>query len=87
MLDTFQSTKFSRLKWAGSKVQVTILRSRVQVTAPSINYQSTQIPLDLTEHFVERLGLGYTFNAIIYLYHGNLYSDLCKSDLYFRLAA
>ena len=76
MLDTFQSTKFSRLKWAVSKVQVTILRSRVQITAPSINYQSTQIPLDLIEHFFERLGLGYTFNAIIFLYHGDLYSHL-----------
>ena len=67
---------FSRLKWAVSKVQVTILRSRVQITAPSINYQSTQIPLDLIEHFFERLGLGYTFNAIIFLYHGDLYSHL-----------
>ena len=25
-------------------------RSKVQVTAPSINYQTTQIPFDLTEH-------------------------------------
>ena len=32
-------------------------RSMVQVTASLINYQTTQIPLDLTE-------LGDTFNAI-----------------------
>ena len=32
---------------AGSKVQVTFYRSRVQITAPSINYQATQSPLDL----------------------------------------
>ena len=48
---------------AGSKVQVTFYRSRVQVIAPSINYQTTQIPLDLIEHFVKRLGLGDSFNA------------------------
>ena len=39
-------------------------RSRVQVFAPSINYQTTQIPLDLIEHFVKRLGLGDSFNAV-----------------------
>ena len=43
---------------AGSKVQVTFHRSREQVTVPPINYQSTQIPLDLIEHFVKRLGIG-----------------------------
>ena len=48
-----------------SKVQVTFHRSRVQVTASLINYHTTQIPLDLTEHFVKRLGLGDTFNADI----------------------
>ena len=32
---------------AGSKVQVTFHRSSVQVTAPSINCQTTQISLDL----------------------------------------
>ena len=37
---------------AWSKVQVTFHRSRVQVTAPSINYQTTQIPLDLIEHLL-----------------------------------
>ena len=37
---------------------VTFHRSRVQVTAALINYQTTQIPLNLTEHFVKRLGLG-----------------------------
>ena len=37
----------------------------VQLTAPSINYQTTHIPLDLIEHFVtKRLGLGDTFNGI-----------------------
>ena len=36
----------------------------IQVTAPSINYQTTQIPLDLIEHFIRRLGLGDTFNAV-----------------------
>ena len=49
---------------AGSKVRVTFHRSRVQVIAPSINYQTTQIPLDLIEHFVKRLGLGDSFNAV-----------------------
>ena len=47
-----------------SKVQVTFHRSRVKITASLINYHTTQIPLDLTEHFVKRLGLGDTFNAI-----------------------
>ena len=41
-----------RFSHAGSKVQVTFHRSRVQVTPPSIYYQTTQIPLDLIEHFV-----------------------------------
>ena len=50
--------------FAGSKVQVTFHRSRVQGIAPSINYQTTQIPLDLIEHFVKRLGLGDSFNAV-----------------------
>ena len=50
---------------ARSKVQVTFHRSRVQViTAPSINCQTTQVPLDLIEHFVKRLGLGDSFNAV-----------------------
>ena len=44
----------------GSKVRVMLHRSRIQVTAPLINYQTTRIPLDLTE----KLGLGDTFNAI-----------------------
>ena len=38
--------------------------SKVQVTAPLINYQTTQIPLDLIERFVKRLGIGDTFNAV-----------------------
>ena len=49
---------------AWSKVRVTFHRSRVQVIAPSINYQTTQIALDLIEHFVKRLGLGDSFNAV-----------------------
>ena len=28
------------------------------------DYQTTQIPLDLIEHFVKRLGLGDSFNAV-----------------------
>ena len=72
---------------AGSKVQVTFHRSRVQVIAPSINYQTTQIPLDLIEHFVKRLGLGDSFNA----FHLSLLSWWpvlwpVKSVLYFRPA-
>ena len=39
-------------------------RSKVQVIAPSINYQTTQIPLDLIEHVVKRLGLGNTFSPV-----------------------
>ena len=39
-------------------------RSRKQGIAPSINYQTTQIPLDLIEHFVKRLGLGDSFNVV-----------------------
>ena len=49
---------------ARSKVQVTFHRSTVQVNAPSITYQTTQIPLHLVEHFVKRLGLGDTFKAV-----------------------
>lgn len=50
---------------AGSKAQVTFHSSRVQVAVLSINYQTTQIPLDLMEHFFfKRLGLGDTFNVI-----------------------
>ena len=32
--------------------------------SPLINYQTTQIPLDLIEHFVKRLGLGDSFNVV-----------------------
>ena len=46
----------------------------MRVTAPSINYQITQIPLDPVEHFVERLGLGDTFNADLY------HDDLCSGS-------
>ena len=49
---------------AGSKVEATFHRWRAQVTAPSINYQTTLISLELIEHFVKRLGLGETFNAV-----------------------
>ena len=67
------------LKFAGSKVQVTFHWSRVQVTAPSINYQTTQFLLELIKHLVKRLGLGDTFSAVFfYLYHSHLYSDLWK---------
>ena len=52
------------LKFAGFKVQVTFHWSRVQVTAPSINYQTTQFPIELIKHFVKRLGLGDTFSAV-----------------------
>ena len=58
-LETGDKLYFS-LNEAGSKVRVTLHRSRIQVTAPLINYQTTRIPLDLTE----KLGLGDTFNAI-----------------------
>ena len=44
--------------------EVTFHKSRVQVIAPLINYQTTQIPLDLMEHFVKRLGLGDSFNVV-----------------------
>ena len=57
----------------------------MQVTAPSINYQTTKITLDLIEY--QRLELGGTFNNIILcvsLYHGDLYSSLRKSHLYLR---
>ena len=36
----------------------------MQVTAPAIDYQTTQIPLDLIEHFVKRLVLGDSLNAV-----------------------
>lgn len=48
----------------GCKVQVTFHRSREEVTAPTINYQTTQVPLDLNENFVMKLGLGDTFTAV-----------------------
>ena len=62
-LETEDKLYFS-LNEAGSKVQVTFHRSRIQVTAPLINYQTTRIPLHLTERFVKRLGLGDTFNVV-----------------------
>ena len=34
------------------------------VTALSINYETTHIPLDLIAHFVKILGLGDTFYAV-----------------------
>lgn len=36
-------------------IQVIFHTSRVQVTVPSINSQTTQIPLDLTEHFFKKM--------------------------------
>ena len=71
----------------GSKVQVTVHRSRVQVIAPLINYQTTQIPLDLIEHFVKRLGLGDSFNVVHLSLSWWPVLWLVKSDLYFRPAA
>ena len=64
---------------------VTFHRSREQVTAPSINYQTTQILLGLIEHFVKGLLLGDTFNTVYFVMVTctDLYSDLWKSDLYF----
>ena len=50
-----------------------------------INYQTTQFLLDLIEHSVKRLGLGDTLNLLL-IYHGDQYSNLWKSDLYFRPA-
>lgn len=54
-LETGDKLYFS-LNEAGSKVRVTLHRSRIQVTAPLINCQTTRIPLNLIEHFVKRLG-------------------------------
>ena len=34
------------------------------LTAPWINYRTTQVSLDLKENFVKRLGIGDTFNVI-----------------------
>ena len=36
----------------------------IQVTAPALNYQTTDYTLDLIEYFVKRLELGDTFNAV-----------------------
>ena len=58
-----------------------------RVTAPSINYQTTQIPIDPIKHFVKKLGLGETFNGVhlsVSLWFLN--SNLWKSDLCFRPA-
>ena len=64
-------------------------RSRVQVTAPSLNYQGTQISPNLMENFtfVKRLWLGDTYCcSFTCITCNNLYSDLWKSDLYFSPA-
>ena len=79
----------SQQNGGGSKVQVTFHRSRVQVTAPSLNYQSTQISPNLMENFtfVKRLWLGDTYCcSFTCITCNNLYSDLWKSDLYFSPA-
>ena len=58
-----------------------------RVTAPSINYQTTQIPIDPIKHFAKKLGLGETFNGVhlsVSLWFLN--SNLWKSDLCFRSA-
>ena len=64
----------------GSKVQVTFQRSRVQVAAPLINYQTTQIPLDLMKHFLKRLEEEARRHLTLFidLYLGDLY---CVSKL------
>ena len=62
--DQCPAITYPRTISAGFKVQVTFHRSRVQIIAPSINYQTTQIPLDLIGHFVKRLGLGDSLNAV-----------------------
>ena len=69
-----------------STVQITFHRSRVQVIAPLINYQTTQIPLDLIEHFVKRLGLGDSFNVVHLSLSWWPVLWPVKSDLYFRPA-
>ena len=45
-------------------------RSRAQVTAPLLNYQTSQILLDLPvlEHFVKGLFLRDTFNAVHFIF-------------------
>ena len=53
-----------------------------RVTAPSINYQTTQIPIDPVKHFVKKLGLGETFNAV----HLSVSLWFLCSDLCFRHA-
>ena len=66
---------------------IVFLFTGVKSTAPSINYQTTQIPIDPIKHLVKKLGLGGTFNAVslsVSLWF--LYSDLRKSDLCFRSA-
>lgn len=46
-------------------IQVIFHTSRVQVTVPSINFQTTQILLDLMENFFKkRFGLGESFNSV-----------------------
>ena len=53
-----------------------------RVTAPSINYQTTQIPIDPVKYFVKKLGLGETFNAV----HLSVSLWFLCSDLCFRPA-
>ena len=53
-------TNFSNIQMPAGRVYCT----GQEYTAPSINYQTTHIPLELKEHFVKRIGLGDTFNAI-----------------------
>ena len=75
------------LKFAGSKVQVTFHWSRVQVTAPSINYQTTQFPLELIKHFVKRLGLGDTYSAVFLSVSQSPVLRPVENDLYFSPTA
>ena len=65
---------------AGSKVQATFHRSRVHCSIDKVP-NHTLFPVELKEHFVKRIGLETLLMLFIYLYLGNLYSDLWKSDL------
>ena len=62
-------------------------QEHIQVTLPSINYSATQISIDLIEHFFKRLGLEDSVNSVNLSVSCDLYSDLWKSDLFFRPAA
>ena len=52
--------------WVISTGQMLQVKISIQVTAPSLNYQTTKITLDLIEYLVKRLELGDTFNAVCF---------------------